>query len=67
MTTRAEAIAAAGQAIAAALDLRDSLPPRQAAEICWTPTGPSLDDLEQQIRAGRGEVTEPAPVVGEAA
>jgi hypothetical protein len=55
MITRAEALEAAGEAIAAGLDLRDSLPPRQAAAICWTPTGPSLDELERRIRAQRGE------------
>lgn len=51
--TRDEAIQAAGEAIADALALRDALPPRQAAELAWTPTGPSVDELERRIRAQR--------------
>lgn len=47
------AIASAGAAIADGLALRDSLPPRQAAELAWTPTGPSVDELEARIRASR--------------
>lgn len=50
---RAEAIASAGAAIANGLAMRDALPPRQAAELAWTPTGPSVDELERLIRAQR--------------
>jgi hypothetical protein len=55
MTGRGEAIQAAGQAIAAGRAMRDSLSPRAAAEAAWTPSGPSLDELEAMIRAQRGE------------
>jgi hypothetical protein len=57
--TQDEAIEAAGRVIAAGLALRDSLPPRQAAEICWTPSGPSVDELERQIRADRESAQTP--------
>lgn len=50
---RASAAATAGSAIANGLAMRDALPPRQAAELAWTPTGPSVDELEQRIRAQR--------------
>lgn len=53
MTTRAEAIRAAGECLAEAVILRDSLPPREAAELAWTPTGPSVDEIEALIRARR--------------
>lgn len=52
--TRAECIDAAGRALAAGLALRDSLPPRQAADLAWTPGGPSIQELEARIRADRG-------------
>lgn len=51
--TRADATASAGSAIADGLAMRDALPPRQAAELAWTPTGPSVDELEQRIRDAR--------------
>lgn len=61
--TREAAIEAAGQAIADGLALRDSLPPRAAAEAAWTPSGPSVDELERRIRADRGDtVTEAVDV-----
>lgn len=53
MTTRAEAIRQAGECLAEAVILRDSLPPREAAELAWTPTGPSVDEIEALIRARR--------------
>lgn len=53
--SRADATAAAGAAVANGLAMRDALPPRQAAELAWTPTGPSVDELEQQIREMRAE------------
>lgn len=61
--TRTEAIASAGAAIADGIALRNSLPPRQAAELAWTPTGPPVDELERMIRAGRGQVAESALMV----
>ncbi|MFI7073644.1 hypothetical protein [Micromonospora sediminicola] len=39
--------------------MRDALPPRQAAELAWTPTGPSVDELERRIRAQRALSTRP--------
>lgn len=53
--SRSDATTSAGAAIADGLAMRDALPPRQAAELAWTPTGPSVDELEQQIRAMRAE------------
>lgn len=53
MTTREEAIEAAGRLIAEGIALRDSLSPRRAAELAWTPSGPSVDELERRIRACR--------------
>ncbi|MFG1846684.1 hypothetical protein [Micromonospora carbonacea] len=50
---RLDAISAAGAIIANGLAMRDALPPRQAAELAWTPTGPTVDELEQAIRAAR--------------
>lgn len=50
---RADATASAGEVIADGLAMRDALPPRQAAELAWTPTGPSVDELERRIRAAR--------------
>lgn len=53
-SARATAIAEAGRAVADGLALRDSLPPQAAAEAAWTPSGPSVDELERRIRAERG-------------
>lgn len=53
MTTRDDAIRAAGEVLAMARAELADLPPREAAERAWTPTGPSLDELEQRIRAMR--------------
>jgi hypothetical protein len=64
--TRTDAVKAAGRAIADGLALRDALPPRQAAELAWTPSGPSVEELEMEIRRLRGEATEvSAPVIVE--
>lgn len=52
-TARQKAIAAAAQVISDGIALRNSLPPRQAAEMAWTPTGPSVDQLEARIRTAR--------------
>lgn len=62
MTTRQQAIATAGAAIAEARALRDSLPVTEAARIAWRSTGPSLAELEHRIAAMRGAQT-PAPAV----
>jgi hypothetical protein len=51
--TKDECIAAAGRALAEALQERDALTPRQAAEAAWRPGGPSVDELEQRIAARR--------------
>ncbi|MER7078166.1 MULTISPECIES: hypothetical protein [Bacteria] len=51
--TREEAIAAAGAVLARARVERDALPPREAAELAYYPGGPSLDQIEQEIRAMR--------------
>lgn len=51
MTTRTEAIAAAGRVFARAkADLLEK-PPRESAEAAYVPGGPSVDELEQRIRA----------------
>ncbi|WP_159622709.1 hypothetical protein [Ruania rhizosphaerae] len=54
MTTRQEAIRAAGAAIAEAYAQLDELPVEEAARAAYTPTGPPLAELEQRIRARRG-------------
>jgi hypothetical protein len=65
MTTREQAIGNAAQAFAEARALRDSLPAAEAARLAWTPTGPSLDEIEQRIAATRRTQT-PAPAAAEA-
>lgn len=55
MTTRQEAIEAAGRTLAASRAACARMTPREQAEAAWTPTSPfSVDELEEQIRAGRG-------------
>lgn len=54
MTTKAEALRAYGE-VAAEHELAIAqMTPREQAEAAWTPTGPSVDDLEDEIRADRG-------------
>lgn len=53
MPTREEAIKAAGRSLAQAYHLRDTLPVEEAARIAYTPTGPSIAELEARIRAHR--------------
>jgi hypothetical protein len=53
--TRAEAVAAFGRTLRQARTIRDSLPPREAALLAYTPGGPSVDDLEALIRRHRAE------------
>lgn len=52
-TTREQAINAAGACIAEAYNLLDTLPVEQAARLALTPTGPSLEELVDRIRARR--------------
>ncbi|MFJ1539365.1 hypothetical protein ACIODS_12550 [Micromonospora chalcea] len=56
---RDAAVASAGAILAHGLAMRDALPPRQAAELAWTPTGPSVDELERLIRAQRAAAAQP--------
>lgn len=53
MPNREECFAAAGAALAAAIERRDALSPRQAAEAAHRPGGPSVDELERRIAARR--------------
>lgn len=43
----------AGRILAAARERRDSLTPREAAQAAHVPGGPTVDQLEAQIRADR--------------
>jgi hypothetical protein len=52
--TRAEAIATAAAALAEGRRQRDTLPVPEAARLAYTPTGPSLPELEERIAALRG-------------
>lgn len=58
--TRGEAISAAARIFVEACRVRDSLPVEEAARQAYTPTGPSIEELEQRIRAQRGLVEEVA-------
>lgn len=49
----ADAITEAGKIIAEARRIRDSLPVAEAARRAHTPTGPSVVELEDMIRARR--------------
>ncbi len=49
----AAAVAEAAAIIAAARYERDTLPVAEAARLAWTPTGPSLAELERRIAARR--------------
>ncbi|TFV49547.1 hypothetical protein [Blastococcus sp. TF02A-35] len=51
--SREECFAAAGAALAAAIERRDALSPRQAAQAAWRPGGPSVDEIERRITARR--------------
>ncbi|WP_156226049.1 hypothetical protein [Pseudactinotalea suaedae] len=51
--TRAQAVAAAGAALAAGYEQLDSLPLAEAVDRAWTPTGPSREELADRIRARR--------------
>jgi hypothetical protein len=55
VTTRAQAIAAAGDLLAEQDLAMESMTPREQAEAAWTPTSRlSVDELEDLIRADRG-------------
>lgn len=47
--TRAEAIAAAGQLIAMADEMADTLPLAEAVDAAYTPTGPAREELARRI------------------
>lgn len=54
-TTRAQAIASAGQKLAASHLAVAQMTPREQAEAAWTPTSPyTVDELEDLIRSERG-------------
>lgn len=54
MTTREDAIRQAGEVLAAARVAAAQMTPRELAEAAWTPGGPSVEELEERIRAERG-------------
>lgn len=55
MTTREQAITAAGEVLAASDRACAQMTPREQAEAAWSPTSRmSVDDLEDQIRRQRG-------------
>lgn len=54
MTTREECIAEAGRCLAQAIYLANTLPVAEAARLAYTPTGPSVEEIERRIRARRG-------------
>lgn len=49
--TYAEAISNASRVLATAYSDLAQLPPRQSAERAYVPGGPSVDELEQRIKA----------------
>lgn len=48
------AIEQAGHALAVTRLAAEAMSPREQAEAAYTPTGPSVDELEDEIRADRG-------------
>ena len=54
MITRDEAYAEAGQILAQAVADTEAMSPRQVAELAYSPTGTSVNQLEDQIRVERG-------------
>ena len=59
MSSREDAIAAAGRVWASVCARQDSLSPRQAAEEAYRPGGPSVDELERRIAARRQAAATP--------
>lgn len=53
MTGQAQAIAAAGQAFWDALERLNARDPHEAAVAAWEPGGPSVEQIEADIRAER--------------
>lgn len=49
-----DAITDAGRILALARAERDALPPHLAARAAWQAGGPSLQEIENKIRAQRG-------------
>lgn len=60
VSMRDQAISAAGQALADALDRLRSRDPREAARAAWVPGGPTVDQIEARIRAQRDGALEVA-------
>lgn len=60
MVTREEAIAAAGQILAAGLAAQAALSIEEAARAAYTPTGPPIEELQARIRAQRATQATPA-------
>lgn len=54
MRTTEQAIRRAGVALAQTIASCALMTPREQAEAAYTPTGPSVDELEDRIRAERG-------------
>ncbi len=54
MTTRDEALDAAAACLAQARADQAARSPREAAEAAWSPGGPSVNEIEAEIRADRG-------------
>lgn len=53
--TREEAVRVAGERLYRAGVRADSLTVRQAAEAAWVPGGPSVEELEDMVRADRAK------------
>jgi hypothetical protein len=53
MSTWQECLEEAGRRYAAACARQSALSPREAAEEAWRPGGPSLEQIEADIRADR--------------
>lgn len=57
--TRESCLEAAARALVEGCAQQDALTPRQAAEEAHRPGGPSVDELEQLIRAERAQAQGP--------
>lgn len=53
VSTREEAITAAGEAFADALERLNARDPREAARAAWVPGGPCVEEIEARIRGRR--------------
>lgn len=54
MPTRDECLDAAADVLVASDAAMAQMTPREQAEAAYTPTGPSVDELEDRIRVRRG-------------